>query len=61
MSACLQRVTIERYLPYDIREGLNGVKFHKLPETVVESGVEGMTFVFNWELYAGHHLVSGWV
>ncbi|KAI3429363.1 hypothetical protein D9Q98_005458 [Chlorella vulgaris] len=55
-----KRVKIERYLPYDIRVGLNIVNLHALPDTLADSGIEGLTFSFKWSWYAGHHLEKGW-
>ncbi|KAI3429364.1 hypothetical protein D9Q98_005459 [Chlorella vulgaris] len=54
------RVQIERHLPYEIRSKLNVVTFHKPPNTVEDSGIEGLTFSFKWSWYAGHHLEDGW-
>lgn len=54
----LQRVTLERRLPYDIAPGQSSAQFYARPDTVHDSGVEGLVFSFQWELYAGHHLVS---
>jgi hypothetical protein len=45
-------------LPYDIRDGLNIVNLHALPDTLEDSGIEGLTFSFKWSWYAGHHLVG---
>lgn len=57
-----QVVSLERRLPYDISEGMDRVSVVRRPETLHDSGVEGLTFQFKWELYAGHHLVGarGW-
>lgn len=55
----LQRIRIERFLPYDIHSKLVVVAFYAQPATVTDSGVEGVTFRFKWSLYAGHHLVRG--
>lgn len=52
-------VTLERHLPYDIMPGIDTAQVFRQPDTVVESGVEGLTFHFEWEPYAGHHLVCG--
>lgn len=54
----LQRIKIERNLPYDINYKMNIVRFHERPRTVSESGIEGITFAFKWTWYPGHHLVS---
>lgn len=57
-ATCLQVVTFERFLPYDIDPGVvNDAAIYALPETVSDAGVEGLTFAFAWELYGGHHLV----
>jgi hypothetical protein len=58
-STPLQRVTLERTLPYDILDSMVAVSFRAQPATVVDSGVEGLTFRFKWSPYAGHHLVRG--
>ena len=58
ITRSLQTVTLERPLPYDIKQGVNVVDFHPRSMDVSESGVEGLTFNFRWELYAGHHKVS---
>lgn len=36
------------------------VSFLAPARTVEEVGVEGLTFKFKWEPYAGHHCVSTW-
>jgi hypothetical protein len=54
----VQVITLERPLPYPIAPGVNRVSFHERASTISESGVEGMTLRFKWELYAGHHVVS---
>lgn len=57
----LQRVTLERPLAYPIKWGVNRVTLHAIPDTTTtEVGVEGITFSFKHELYAGHHLERGW-
>jgi hypothetical protein len=53
-----QVVTLERPLPYPVSPRLNRVTFHTPDAAAAESGVEGFTLRFKWELYAGHHLVS---
>ncbi|KAL4458833.1 hypothetical protein ABPG75_013698 [Micractinium tetrahymenae] len=53
-------ITLERYLPYTIQGGINVVDFHQAKGAVRDSGVEGITFQFAWQLYAGHHLEKGW-
>lgn len=55
-----QQVTLERRLPYAVQPGAVTVEFHARPTTVHDSGVEGLTFAFKWEPYAGHHLERGW-
>lgn len=52
-----QVITLERYLPYTIQAGINSVVFRQAKGAVRDSGVEGITFQFAWQLYAGHHLV----
>lgn len=52
-----QLITLERYLPYTIQGGINSVAFYQAKGAVRDSGVEGLTFQFAWQLYAGHHLV----
>ncbi len=52
-----QVITLERYLPYTIQSGINSVVFRQAKGAVRDSGVEGVTFQFAWQLYAGHHLV----
>lgn len=53
----MQRVTLERPLPYPIAPDVCRAAFYRRPATTEEVGVEGLTFSFKWELYAGHHLV----
>ncbi|KAL4435948.1 hypothetical protein ABPG77_000710 [Micractinium sp. CCAP 211/92] len=53
-------ITLERYLPYTIQSGINSVVFRQAKGAVRDSGVEGITFQFAWQLYAGHHLEKGW-
>lgn len=54
----MQAITLERYLPYSINPGVvNDAAIYALPDTVNDAGVEGLTFAFAWEPYAGHHLV----
>lgn len=53
-----QRITLERPLPYPIAPDVNRAAFYHRAATTEEVGVEGLTFSFKWELYAGHHLVS---
>ncbi|PRW05792.1 cytosolic phosphoglucose isomerase isoform A [Chlorella sorokiniana] len=54
------RVTLERPLPYTITPDAVRAAFYRRPATTEEVGVEGLTFSFKWELYAGHHLERGW-
>lgn len=54
-------ITLERYLPYGINPGVvNDAAIYALADTVNDAGVEGLTFAFAWEPYAGHHLERGW-
>ena len=53
----MQRITLERPLPYAIAPDVNRAAFYRRAATTEEVGVEGLTFSFKWELYAGHHLV----
>jgi activating signal cointegrator complex subunit 1 len=53
----LQRVRLERRLPYAIDLRIVKVALYEPPATLTESGIEGVTFSFKWSLYPGHHLV----
>lgn len=53
-------VTLERALPYPISSSIDRVSFLAPAKTVEEVGVEGLTFKFKWEPYAGHHCERGW-
>ncbi|KAL4418954.1 hypothetical protein ABPG77_001776 [Micractinium sp. CCAP 211/92] len=53
-------VTLERALPYPISSSIDKVSFLAPAKTVEEVGVEGLTFKFKWEPYAGHHCERGW-
>lgn len=55
-----QTVTLERPLPYPIGPDIASIEFVVGSFSVVESGVEGLTLRFKWELYAGHHCERGW-
>ncbi|KAL4448197.1 hypothetical protein ABPG75_005416 [Micractinium tetrahymenae] len=54
------KVTLERALPYPISSSIDEVSFLAPANTVEEVGVEGLTFKFKWEPYAGHHCERGW-
>lgn len=58
LPSCAQMIQLERYLPYDINAKMVSVTVTTMPDTVHESGVEGLTFKFDWSLYPGHHCVS---
>ena len=53
----LQEVTLERTLPFAVRPEFSPRVLPRLSK-VFESGVEGLTFAFKWDVYKTHHYVS---
>jgi hypothetical protein len=55
-SPALQEVTLERTLPFAVRPEFSPRLLPRLSK-VSESGVEGLTFAFKWDIYKTHHYV----